>query len=119
MALLVPLMLLTFGGAIPIPLFTLDLSPVWTASARAVSFVGAASAILFFYVFPNGHFVPRWSRWLGLASIGVLAPTLLLPHSFLSLWQHPLLNALLSASIVGALLLAQAYRISSPSKVRV
>jgi hypothetical protein len=110
MALLVSLMLLTFGGALPIPLFTLDLSPVWTASARAVSFVGAASAILFFYVFPDGHFVPRWSRWLGLASIGVLAPTLLLPYSFLSLWRHPLLNALLSASIVGALLLAQAYR---------
>jgi signal transduction histidine kinase len=75
-----------------------------------VSFVGAASAILFFYLFPDGHFVPRWSRWLGLASIGVLAPTLLLPHSFLSLWRHPLLNAVLSAGIVGALLLAQAYR---------
>jgi hypothetical protein len=110
MALLVSLMLLTFGGALPIPLFTLDLHLVWTASARAVSFVGAASAILFFYVFPDGHFVPRWSRWLWLASIGVLAPTLLLPHSFLSLWRHPLLNALLSASIVGALLLAQGYR---------
>jgi hypothetical protein len=110
MALLVSLMLLTFGGALPIPLFTLDLSPLWTASARAVSFVGAALAILFFYVFPDGHFVPRWSRWLVLASIGVLAPTLLLPYSFLSLWRHPLLNALLSASIVGALLSAQAYR---------
>jgi hypothetical protein len=110
MALLVSLMLLTFGGALPIPLFTLDLSLLWTASARALSFVGAASAILFFYLFPDGHFVPRWSRWLGLASIGVLAPTLLFPSSFLSLWQHPLLNAVLSASIVGALLLAQAYR---------
>jgi hypothetical protein len=110
MALLVSLMLLTFGGALPIPLFTLDLSVVWTASARAMSFVGAASAILFFYVFPDGHFVPRWSRWLVLASIGVLAPTLLIPYSFLSLWQHPLLNAVLSASIVGALLLAQGYR---------
>jgi hypothetical protein len=110
MALLVSLMLLTFGGALPIPLFTLDLSPLWMASARAVSFVGAASAILFFYIFPDGHFVPRWSRWLWLASIGVLAPTLLFPYSFLSLWQHPLLNALVSAGIVGALLLAQAYR---------
>jgi signal transduction histidine kinase len=110
MAPLVSLMLLMLGGALPIPLFTLDLSPLWTASARALSFVGAALAILFFYVFPNGHFVPHWSRWLWLASIGVLAPTLLLPYSYLSLWQHPLLNAVLSASIVGALLLAQAYR---------
>jgi hypothetical protein len=110
MALLVSLTLLTFGGAVPIALFTLDLPPLWTAAARAASFVGTASAILFFYVFPDGHFVPRWSRWLGLASIGVLAPTLLLPYSLLSLWRYPLLNALLSASIVGAPLLAQVYR---------
>src|SRR5829696_7592870 len=85
MALLVSVMLLTFGGVVPIALFTLDLSPVWTAAARAASFVGTASAILFVYVFPDGHFVPRW-------------------------WRYPLLNALLSASIVGAGLLAQAYR---------
>jgi hypothetical protein len=110
MALLVSLVLLTFGAALPIPLFTLDLSLVWTASAKAVFFVGAASAILFFYVFPDGHFVSRWSRWLVLASMGVLAPTILLPYSFLSLWQHPLLNAFVSAGIVGALLSAQGYR---------
>src|ERR671917_2111411 len=110
MALLVSLMLLTFGGAVPLALFTLDLSPVWTASARGASFVGTALVILFFYIFPDGHFVPRWSRWLLLASIGVLAPTLLLPYSFMSLWRYPLLNALLSASIVGGGLLAQAYR---------
>jgi hypothetical protein len=119
MALLVSLMLLTLGAALPIPLFTLDLSPLWTASARALSFVGAASAILFFYVFPDGRFVPRWSRWLWLASMGVLAPTLLFPYSFLSLWRHPLLNALLSAVIVGALLFAQGYRykrVSTPSQ---
>src|SRR5918998_3594619 len=110
MALLVSLMLLTFGGAVPLALFTLDLSPVWTASARGASFVGTALVILFFYIFPDGHFVPRWSRWLLLASIGVLAPTLLLPYSFMSLWRYPLLNALLSVSIVGGGLLAQAYR---------
>jgi signal transduction histidine kinase len=110
MALLVSLMLLTFGAALPIPLFTLDLSPIWTASARAVYFVAVASAILFFYVFPDGHFVPRWSRWLGLASVGVVTPTSLFPSSFLSLWRHPLLNALLSAGIVGALVFAQGYR---------
>jgi hypothetical protein len=110
MALFVSLMLLTLGGALPMPLFTLDLSLLWTASARALSFVGAASAILFFYIFPDGHFVPRWSRWLWLASIGVLAPSLLFPNSFLSLLRHPLLNAVLSASIVGALVIAQGYR---------
>jgi hypothetical protein len=110
MALFVSLMLLTLGGALPIPLFTLDLSFVWTALARVMSFVGAASAILFFYIFPDGHFVPRWSRWLWLASIGVVAPSLLVPYSFLSMLQYPSLNAVLSASIVGALVIAQGYR---------
>jgi hypothetical protein len=110
MALFVSLMLLTLGGALPMPLFTLDLSLVWTALARALSFVGAASAILFFYIFPDGRFVPRWSRWLWLASIGVVAPSLLVPYSFLSMLQYPSLNAVLSASIVGALVIAQGYR---------
>jgi signal transduction histidine kinase len=110
MALFVSLMLLTLGGALPLRLFTLDLSLVWTALARVMSFVGAASAILFFYIFPDGRFVPRWSRWLWLASIGVVGPSLLVPYSFLSMLQYPSLNAVLSASIVGALVIAQGYR---------
>src|SRR5919112_957009 len=110
MALFVSLMLLTLGGALPLPLFTLDLSLVWTALARVMSFVGAASAILFFYIFPDGRFVPRWSRWLWLASIGVVGPSLLVPYSILSMLQYPSLNAVLSASIVGALVIAQGYR---------
>jgi hypothetical protein len=110
MAFLVSFMLLTCGAAIPIPLFTLDLSPFWTVSARVVGFLGAASFALFAYVFPDGRFVPRWSRWLALAAVGVVTPTSLFPHSVLSLWRHPLLNALVSFVLVGVLLFLQGYR---------
>ena len=110
MAFLVSFMLLTSGAAIPIPLFTLDLSPFWTVSARVVGFLGAASFGLFAYVFPDGRFVPRWSRWLALAAILVVAPGSLFPHSLLSTLRYPLLNALGSFVLVGAVLFVQGYR---------
>jgi hypothetical protein len=110
MAFLVSFMLLTTGAAIPIPLFTLDLSPFWTASARVVTFLGAASFALFAYVFPDARFVPRWSRWLALAAIVVVAPSSLFPHSLLSTLRYPLLNALVSFVLAGVILLLQSYR---------
>jgi len=110
MAFLVSFMLLTSGAAIPIPLFTLDLSPFWTVSARVVGFLGAASFALFAYVFPDGRFVPRWSRWLALAAIMVVAPGSLFPHSLLSTLRYPLVNVLGSFVLVGMVLFVQGYR---------
>jgi len=110
MAFLVSFMLLTTGAAIPIPLFTLDLSPFWTVSARVVTFLGAASFALFAYVFPDARFVPRWSRWLALAAIVVVAPSSLFPHSLLSTLRYPLLNALVSFVLAGVILFLQSYR---------
>src|ERR671912_688534 len=109
MAFLVSFMLLTSGAAIPIPLFTLDLSPFWTVSERVAGFLGAASFALFAYAFPDGRFVPRWSRWLALAIV-VVAPGTLAPHSLLSTLRYPLLNALGGLVLVGVVLFLQSYR---------
>jgi hypothetical protein len=46
-----------------------------------------------------------------LAAMGVLAPSILFPYSAFSLWRYPLLNALVSASLlVGPVFFVQIYR---------
>ena len=119
MALLVSLMLITLGAALTVPYPLLDLPLIWKASAQTVSFVGSASTILFLYLFPDGHFVPRWTRWLAMAGIWGLVPV--------TFFYEPLLRFInplsivawaLAASITGTILFAQVYRyrrMSDPS----
>jgi uncharacterized membrane protein YkvA (DUF1232 family) len=120
MALFVSLMLLTLGAALVVPYPLLDLPLVWTLSAEAVSFVGAASVVLFFYLFPDGRFVPRWTRWWVLACIlVVIIPSTFLPDRFLPVFGHPLAYAFLGAGVAGASVYAQVYRyrrVSSPTQ---
>jgi hypothetical protein len=72
MALFVSLALLTFGTAT----FTLTMAalaaryPAWEIPVAFLHFLGAASFGFFLYVFPDGHFVPRWTRWVALVWIG-------------------------------------------------
>jgi signal transduction histidine kinase len=63
----VSLTLLTFGHAFPgftDVLRYADKHPFWTFLAAPVIFVGVCGIIIFFYIFPDGRFVPRWTRWL-------------------------------------------------------
>ena len=66
MALLVSLFLVTFTVA-----FWPDISgalarayPAFWAPVGFFRVLGDVLAMLFFYLFPSGHFVPRWTRWL-------------------------------------------------------
>jgi hypothetical protein len=110
MTFLVSLVLLMYWAGITFPYHLLELPRLWEALSAVVALIGVAAILLFMYVFPDGHFVPRWARWLALVSIAVFAPTILYPYSLLSLWRHPLLNALVSAAVFGAIVLVQAYR---------
>ncbi|MGI9122922.1 MAG: histidine kinase [Rubrobacter sp.] len=71
MGLLTSLALLTFGTATFV--FTLEaLATRHPALGLTVDFLhllGAASFSLFLYLFPDGRFVPRWTRWLALVWI--------------------------------------------------
>jgi hypothetical protein len=40
------------------------LLPAWWLPIELVAFLGNVSFGTFFYLFPNGRFVPRWTRWL-------------------------------------------------------
>jgi hypothetical protein len=72
MALFASLALLTFGTAT----FTFTMAtlaarhPVWEIPVAFLHFLGAASFGLFLYLFPDGRFVPRWTRWVALVWIG-------------------------------------------------
>jgi hypothetical protein len=110
MAFLVSLVLLMYWAGITFPYHLLDLPRAWEVSSAVVALVGVGSILLFMYVFPDGHFVPRWARWLALVSIMAFAPSILFPYSSLSLWWHPLLNAMVSVGVFGAIALVQIYR---------
>jgi hypothetical protein len=63
----VSLMLLTFGATFPDPLGALaSQQPVWSWPVNVVSFLGVVSLVLCFFLFPDGRFVPRWTRLLAL-----------------------------------------------------
>jgi len=120
MALLVSLMLFTLGAALTVPYPLLNLPLVWKVSGEAVSFIGSASLVLFLYLFPDGHFVPRWTRWLALVWIvGLMVPATFFYDSFLRLAGVPLASALAGVGFSGATLFAQVYRyrrVSDPSQ---
>jgi two-component system, NarL family, sensor kinase len=47
---------------------------VWGALAGFLTRLGLASLFVFFFVFPDGRFVPRWARWI--VSLAFVMPVL-------------------------------------------
>jgi hypothetical protein len=71
MALLVATMLVVWGPLnglfVLTPIATEGMYPALQATLGSlVTFVGYMAWMLFFYLFPSGRFVPRWTRWLAL-----------------------------------------------------
>jgi hypothetical protein len=117
MAFLTSLALLTYWTGITFPTHLWEIPYVWGLAAEVVVYVGIAAVMVFFYVFPDGRFVPRWTRWLVLASIGVFTPAILSPYSSLSVFRYPLLQTLVSVGVFGAIVLVQVYRYKRVSDV--
>ena len=114
LALFVALALLTFGTAThPNTLNALTAAyPVWRLPVAALHFVGSASFSLFLYLFPDGRFVPRWTRWVALVWIAWLLPRYWVPDwppSGPGTWlAWP--NSVVWLSALGAVVYAQVYR---------
>src|SRR5258708_24932922 len=62
MALLVALMLVTFGPIIATSSVAASSSP-WQVPNACLYFLTLALLVLVFLLFPNGQFVPPWTRW--------------------------------------------------------
>jgi hypothetical protein len=113
-ALLVATMLVVWGPLnglfVLTPSATQEMSPaLGMALDRVPTFVGYIAWMLFFYLFPSGRFVPRWTRWLAL----------LWGVAFFGLWNFtpfgapswpPFLFAAAVLAVWGSFLVAQLYR---------
>jgi signal transduction histidine kinase len=114
MALLASFALLTFGTAnFPDTMSALaaEHPSLWWPVAF-LNFVGAATFSLFLYLFPDGRFVPRWTRWVALAWIAWQVPKYWFPGwaaSDLNSWPGWLAVAVWTVAL-GTVVYAQAYR---------
>jgi hypothetical protein len=70
MALLVAFMLVMFG-VVGITNIVADTSSFWRVPAQLLSALSFPTYFAVIMVFPNGRFVPRWTRWLALAFLGL------------------------------------------------
>jgi hypothetical protein len=119
MALVVSLTLITFGATFFVPFPLLDLPLLWKLSAETISFVGSALLILFLFLFPDGRFVPRWTRFLVAVCIGALVPISFFYDSVTFVFGNSMLNAVLATCFVSVTVFAQIYRyrrVSDPTQ---
>jgi hypothetical protein len=81
-----------------------------------ISSLGQASAALFFYLFPDGRFVPRWTRALAAVWVVWQVPAIFFPNSpFNSDNWPPLLAGAVWSGFLGSYVFAQVYRYSRVS----
>ena len=113
MALFVSLALLTFGLAT----FTGVANalaeahpPLWLPVA-ILNYLGSAAFILFLFLFPSGHFAPRWTRWVALAWNAQQIPATFFPHAaFTTSAAFTAVGILIWATSLATVIYSQVYR---------
>jgi hypothetical protein len=83
-ALLVSLNLVSSAASLPLVPALGTAHPQWAWLALAWRSLFAGTLILLFYQFPDGRFVPRWTRWLAGAWLAYVSLLLFLPG-----WEIP------------------------------
>ncbi len=115
-ALVTSLYLVTFGAAFQ-GFNVLTLQPGLRVLSLGMAFVGNVCAGFFFYLFPTGHFVPRWTRWLLVAWIAYWGYTNLLLGSILT--GSGLIDLLVFFGLLLSVVAIQVYRyrrVSTPAQ---
>lgn len=118
MALVVSFFLVTFGTA-TLPTEGVDalisVHPAWWVPGRSVQVLGEVFAVLFFLTFPGGRFVPRWTRWLGLAFLIFQIPGDLFPQVYSRLPALEAAQGVMFICFVLGMLWSQVYRYRNAS----
>jgi hypothetical protein len=112
MALFVAVLLALLGATFSGSIGALgNLSPIWERLNGVLDALSVTFVFLFFYLFPDGRFVPRWTRWFVFLILVYAVPTALFPNTPASPDNWPALPyALLFASLLLTGVFAQAYR---------
>ncbi len=88
------------------------LPPGWWIPVQSVRFIGGMGLALFFYVFPDGRFMPRWTRWLliGWLIHECFGDTFFVNAPFNPFVRFPLLDEILFPGLLVSLVAVQVYR---------
>lgn len=95
-------------------------SAAWAIPARVLTAAAWVSFLLFFTLFPGGHFAPRWMGWVVLAYSVILLSSLVFSGTFLDIGTLlPWFGTVYFPSLFAAMLGAQVYRyrrVSTPTQ---
>jgi len=100
--------------------FISTLPSPWWFPASVVRVLGSLCFILFYYVFPSGHFVPRWMRWVFVVFLLYEVFNTFFPFSaFNPFSRSSVLGNLIFFGQIGSYVVVQVYRyrrVSSPTQ---
>jgi hypothetical protein len=85
--------------------------PAWGPAVMLLDSLGSVSLFVFFYLFPDGRFVPRLTRWITVVALASITLSVFFPGSVLNPDNYPVpifLLFMLSLFLSGAV--AQGYR---------
>jgi hypothetical protein len=118
-ALLAAVSLALFPMVFNTPLINALPSP-WLFLVLCIRFLGTQSLGLFIYLFPSGHFVPRWMRWVFVATLIYWGLNTFFPFaSFNPFSFFTLLGSLILLGPIGTIVVVQIFRyrwVSSPAQ---
>jgi hypothetical protein len=118
MALFAALTLALWGLTFPATMPALA-RPEWLLPVAGARFLGALLLTLFFFIFPDGRFVPGWARWLAAIFVLSQVPRYFFPASLLSPDRWPAWLYLgVSAGFLGVMVALQVYRYRWRSSAR-
>ncbi|EFH88233.1 histidine kinase [Ktedonobacter racemifer] len=115
MAFFCSLMLLTFGSAASGFLPQVSSAPLaWNLAVFPLFLLGQSTFLTFFYLFPSGRFVPRWTRWFALLNLLYWTASFFLPE----VMSGPPSALMFVFGITAVIAQVYRYRSVSPSKER-
>lgn len=90
MAVFVSLVSILYGTTgVPIGQALAQRFPAWRLASDLLNSIGWGSGLLLFYLFPNGRFIPRWTRWLAITLVAWVLAWPFLPMLNPDQWSFP------------------------------